>query len=187
MHYIDLALLSANLKNKALSLGYAVVATPQKLLVQNQADLRKASGKQEIFVSSSSGDLLKKIASRPASAPLLIDAFSVPSFFKDDGLIRTIAKESGAKPIAFAIPYAYILRSSFVYRARLVAQYKLFLAKCIKRNAPFVIVSGAENEFELKSPREAIALAELLGLSFEQAQKALGSSAEKLLAQQMEK
>lgn len=189
MHYFDLGLLSASLQSKALSLGYSRVLTPRKVAVETSSvDLKKVSGKGVLLVSSKSGEVLKKVCSREPAAVLLIDPFSVPNFFKDDGLIRSVALEAseGGK-VAFAVPYAYILRNSFVYRARFVAQAKLFLAKCLKRGVPFVLVSGAENEFELKSPREALALAELLGLSFEQAQKALARTPEKLVVEEDKK
>lgn len=188
MHYFDLGVLSSSIQSKTLSLGYSTVVTPQKIAVETQADLKKLPSKGIAIVSSKSGEVLKKVCSREPAAVLLIDAFSVPNFFKDDGLIRSVALEASAgKKVAFAVPYAYILRNSFVYRARFVAQAKLFLAKCLKRGAPFVLVSGAENEFELKSPREALALAGLLGLSFEQAQKGLGRTPEKLVAEENKK
>ncbi len=184
MHYLDLGVLSASLESKALSLGYSTVVTPQKVAVETQADLKKLPSKGIAIVSSKSGEILKKLSSRDSGAVLLLDAFSSLNFFKDDGMIRSVALESSSgKKVAFAIPYAYLLRSSFVYRARFVAQSKLFLAKCLKRGAPFVMVSGAENEFELKSPREALALAQLLGLSFEQAQKALSTTPQKLIGE----
>lgn len=182
MHYYDLGLLEPKLEAKALSLGWARAAAPQRIVVETQADLKKVPRSGVALASGKSGEVLKKLSSRDSQATLLVDAFSVPNFFKDDGLIRSVAdaEKNGCK-IAFAVPYAYLLRSSFVYRARFVSQTRIFLSKCLKLGAPFVVVSGAQNEFELKSPREAIALCELLGLSFEQAQKALSSVPQKLI------
>lgn len=185
MKYFDLAILSANLQQKTLSLGYSQAIVASKLVLQTQVDIRKASAAKGIaLLSSANNEVLKKASNHQGNYPLLIDAYSVPNFYRDDGLIRAVAHQSlEGRKVAFAIPYAYLLRSSFVFRARFVAQTKLFIAKCIKRNAPFVLVSGAENAFELKSPREAIALAQLFDISFEQAQKALSSTPQKLLGE----
>jgi len=185
MNFFDLGLGDSKLEQKALSLGYSSAIASPKIFVSSKSGLHKLSLKQKIFsVSSSSSDLLRRASDFAGeNSVLLFDAFSVPHFFKDDGLVRSVSEAAGeGKAVAFEIPYAYFLRNSFVYRARFVSNTRDFLKKCLKLGAPYAITSGARDEFELKSPREVTAIAQLWGLSAEQARRAIGSVPEKMVS-----
>jgi len=114
---------------------------------------------------------------------LLVNPLLVPKFQKDDGLVRAIAEAAKSAPVAFEIPVKAFLSSKFVYRAKLVAQVRAFLRLCLKLKAPFVFTSRASSQWDLKSPREVIAIGVFYGLSFEQASAAISTTPQKLLGQ----
>ncbi len=172
MQAVDLAIGDARLEARSLSLGWKKVFAPEKTILERREEFKKLFLPQKIlFASAQSGELLRKAAatSNPSSL-LLLDPFQAQNFQKDDGLVRAVAQSAGqGRPVLFAIPLSHLLRSSFVYRARFVAGARGFAKKCLKFGAPFAVVSNASSEWELKSPREAVALASLFGLSEQQA------------------
>ena len=100
-----------------------------------------------------------------------------PDYWKNDALVMAAVDKNRV----FEIPLKPLLHARHAQRAKLVSQLRFFLRKCVKQRARFIITSRAESEYDLKSPREAIALAQLLGLTKEQAQHALSKECERLI------
>ncbi len=175
----DLNLGDASLQKRALSLGFSYAKPANNVLLSSPKDFRKL-GDGVNAVECKSPDLLKACLKRFAGA-LLLSPYSTTDFFKDDGLVRSVAHASKSAPCAFELPLAPFLSTKFVYRARLVSHTRSFLKKCVKHRAPFVFTSRAKSEWELKSPREAIAIGVFYGLSYEQAAAALSTRPAKLL------
>lgn len=103
---------------------------------------------------------------RAARKGVLINCLQVKNFQKDEGLIRAVAEGESA----FEIPFFALLHSTGAQRANLLRKLRFFVKKCLKLNARFVFTLRAQSKFDLKTPREVIAIAQLLGLSKEQAQ-----------------
>jgi RNase P/RNase MRP subunit p30 len=176
-----LGISSNGLEKKALGLGWRAAAALPRFSVSSRAELGKAIGfAGACIVSGKSSESLRK-ACALSSSPMLVNAFEVPNYHRDDGLVRVVAQAAQARLVAFELPLSLFLRLSFVYRARFVSQATSFVRKCVKLKAPIVVTSGAADEFELKSPREAIALAGLFGLSQLQARAAISNVPDKFL------
>jgi RNase P/RNase MRP subunit p30 len=112
-------------------------------------------------VESASSELLRKAAKKS----VLINCLQVKNFQKDEGLIRAVAEGESA----FEIPISVLLHSNGTQRANLLRRLRFFVKKCLKLKAKFVFTLRAKSKFDLKTPREVAAIAQLLGLSKEQA------------------
>jgi RNase P/RNase MRP subunit p30 len=175
--FTDLHLSNPSLKEKASALGFKKVFSPPLLVLSKQNDLnriRDAKKNSEgglCAVESVNGELLRSAARRGVLvSPLLVRGFGF-----DEGLIRSVADASAAgEATAFEISLFAFVRAAEMQRARLIAETRVFLKKCVKLKAPFALVSRAESVFDLKSPRECVAIGEILGLTFEQSARALG-------------
>ncbi len=154
-NFIDLNLADSTLEQKALSLGYSKVFTLTNVVEALDVDalVRKCKGGNALVVN-----------------PVI-----ARDFYKSAALVET-ARE---KKLVFEIPLSSILRCRD--RSKLFFQLRIFLKSCLKRKVPFVFTSRALNEFELKSPREIIAIGQVLGLNYEQAAAALSSVPSELL------
>jgi len=170
MRAIDLNLSNPGLAEKAAELGWS------ETLAAAVFPAGKTPAKAGEIVCAESGDTeaLRRAAANPRVA--LLNPLLVKDFHKDDGLVRAVA-EAGK---AFEIPVRPLLEKNFVYRAKLMAQLRVFLAKCLKLGAAFVFTSRAQSEFDLKSPQETIALIQALGLSRQQAQYSITKAPEKI-------
>ncbi|MFH1779675.1 MAG: RNase P subunit p30 family protein [Candidatus Micrarchaeota archaeon] len=141
------------------------------LSLKTSKDLMKL--KRGISVSGS-GDLLAKACLKKEF--FLVNPLETQKFFSSTELIRAVADNGKV----FEIPLLSLLRSSFVARARLVRELQFFLRNCLKYNAEFVFSSRAENEFDLKTERELIAILQELGLTRAQAAFALNERAKRV-------
>ena len=170
---IDLNLSNPALEKKALGLGWASALTARVV------DVSKAKAGQGngmlVSAEAENGELLRRAASNPNVD--LINPLRTREFYRDAGLIRAVA-EAGK---AFEIPLAPLLATEFVFRAKLITQAREFVRRCVKLHAPVVFTSRAESEFDLKSPRETLALIQLLGLSEQQARYAVSKAAQKII------
>ncbi|MEM0475414.1 MAG: hypothetical protein QW343_01330 [Candidatus Norongarragalinales archaeon] len=174
--FTDLHLANPALKEKALALGFKQVFSPPLVVLSKQSNLQKISEAKHssesglCAVESANNELLRAAARRG----VLVNPFLLRGFGFDEGLIRAVANASEASETsAFEIPLIAFVRAAEMQRAKLIAETRVFLKRCVKLKAPFALVSRAEKEFDLKSPRESIAIGVMLGLSFEQAARAL--------------
>ncbi|MBI4361515.1 hypothetical protein HY572_07140 [Candidatus Micrarchaeota archaeon] len=119
------------------------------------------------------GDAVASINSmglrKAAKKQVLVDPTHVVRFEKDEGLVRAVAET----PSAFELPLRLLLHASGRRRARLVEAYKAFWALCQKRKAKWFITSQAENAWDVKHPREVLAIIQQFGPSKLQAQQML--------------
>lgn len=154
-NFIDLDLANGALEKKALSLGYFQTCTLTNVVEAPDVEalVRKCKG----------------------GNALVVNPLSSRDFYKSAALFGA-AREKG---LVFEIPISAILASR--ERSKLFFQLRIFLKNCTKRKVPFIFTSRAANEFELKSPREVIAIGQTLGLTYEQAAAALSTVPQELL------
>jgi ribonuclease P/MRP protein subunit RPP1 len=176
----DLNLASAELESRASELGFSYAKPAFSLSLATAKDLKRLPSTGVNAVESTNSELLRAACKRDAGL-LLVNPLKVPKFQKDDGLVRAVGEAARNAPLAFEIPVRAFLSSKFVYRAKLVSQVRAFLRLCLKFKAPFVFTSGAQTAFELKSPREVIAIGVFYGISPEQASAAISKTPQKLL------
>ncbi|MEW6329663.1 MAG: RNase P subunit p30 family protein [Candidatus Micrarchaeota archaeon] len=103
--------------------------------------------------------------------------FHQPNFTPDVGLLRSMAQNRKI----FEIPVNALLLSSGVERAILISKMRAFLKFCLKHRVEFALTTRANNEFETKTPGELISIGEVLGLSRDQAVRALSVVPESVL------
>ncbi len=168
-HFIDLNLSNAALRQKSLSLGYSEASTLQVATLPAKAN-QNAKGD---VVESTNVELLISACKRHNSQFTFINPLLCNDFYKGTALLE-IARE---KEKVFEIPLRFLLRSP--NRSKLMFQLRIFLKNCLKRKIPFIFTTRALSEFDLKSPREIIAIGEALGLNYEQASASLSYGSEK--------
>ena len=128
-----------------------------------------------ISVESQDGELLRTAAKNRGVQ--LVNPLQAQGFSRDDGLIRIVAEQGKA----FEIPISAILRQKHVFRAKAMNQIREFSRRCAKLGAKIVFTSRSQEEWDVKSPREIVAIASLLGFSREQAAAAIGKNAFEIL------
>ncbi len=175
MKAVDLNLANPALGKKARELGWGAALAARIVLVEKSTDIPFTPSREIVSAESGDDGLLRTAAESPGVD--LINPVACKDFYKNDGLIRAVA---GAGK-AFEIPLAPLLGKEFVHRAKLIMQVKEFLRRCLRLGAAFVFTSRAGTEFDLKSPRETLALIQLLGLSGQQALYAITKAPERIL------
>ncbi len=152
-NFTDANLANAALKPKVISLGFTNVHV-------NAPSLEAANV-----------DALIKQCKRKNS-PQLVNPLSAVDFYKSAALIEVCREQNKC----FEIPLSYILKSD--NQSLMFFQLRIFLKNCLRRRVPFCFSTRAHNEFELRSPRELIAIGQTLGLTYEQAAAGLRSKLE---------
>ena len=178
--FADLNCSVPSLYQQARELGWTEIRTSIVQSLASQQDLDKLKEKKKFAsvpatVESQNPDLLRLAAKKDFVD--LINPLLVPGFERDDGLVQIVADEKKV----FEIPVAPILHSRHVFRAKLLNQLAAFIKLCRKLDAHFVFTSRAQEIYDLKSPRETMAIASLLGLNREQAKFAISEAAKKVL------
>ncbi len=95
------------------------------------------------------------------------------SLARDNRELLAASKERGQ---VFEMPIRPLLHASPQSRPKMMAAYRSFLSACVKRRIPFVFTNRAEDELDVKSSREIIAIAQFLGLTREQANAAIAET-----------
>ncbi|MGC8850632.1 MAG: RNase P subunit p30 family protein [Candidatus Micrarchaeia archaeon] len=175
MNYYDLCVADAKLVSKAVELGFSKAIAARVVSLRKSVDVPTREDNELVIVESENLSLLVEACRRGRFA--LLNPTRFPYYYKDDELLAA-AKD---KKRVFEIPLRPLLHASFVNRAKALNQLRFFLRRCVKRGVPFVFTSRAEDEFDLKSPREVAAIGFLVGLSREQASAAVGFVAEEVL------
>ncbi len=186
MNSYDLNVSSENAVELALARGFAKAFVGKVFQIEKADAFKQLKGSeaQVKVAESTNSELLRQACKKQFQ---LICPLKVPQYFNDDGLIRALAKSNkdagdlNEKEKAFEIPISALLQSSHVQRAKHLWQIRKFLEKCQKLKAPFVFTTRASNEFEAKSPREIIAIGQLLGLTYEKAQYSISKQCEKII------
>ena len=176
MKYYDL---SSCEKRAAAALGYAPAPAATSVVLRSRKDIPTQPG--FFAVQSENPDLLVEACKRGTAT--LVMPLDARDYWRNNALLQAAIDKNRV----FEIPLRPLLHAHFVQRAKLLNQTRFFLKRCVKRGVAFVITSRAENEYDLKSPREAIAIAQLLGLNFQQAQYALSKQCEKVIEELAEK
>ncbi len=171
--FADLNVSNTAMIAKARAMGFSDVLQATVIQLNSQKDLNLLRGSEGglLCAESQNGELLRAACKNKNVA--LVNALPVPGFSRDDGLIRAVAENEKA----FEIPISTLLCSKHVFRAKAISQLKEFARRCNKLGAKMVFTSRAREEWDLKSPREIIAIASLLGLAREQAAAAIGKNA----------
>ncbi|MFQ5406224.1 MAG: RNase P subunit p30 family protein [Candidatus Micrarchaeia archaeon] len=169
--FVDLNLQNELLVKLEFDAGFSKVQETRVVELSSKADFKKISS-DGVCVEGKDALLLRE-ACRNRKVSFINPVFAA-RFERDDGLIREVI----LREKVFEIPVCSLLHAKHVFRAKQLAQLREFLRRCIKFNAGFVFTSRAKEREDVKSPREIIAIAHLMGLSREQAARALSFNGE---------
>ena len=186
-----------NMIREAERLGYAGVAVTRYLEENNSEfskefnDLNASSGillkKCIEIVCKNPEDLKKKVQKSRRNADIImvrggdlkvnraaceersIDILSQPYRSRRDmGINHILAKKAAENNVAIEINLKTLLNTNLRYRYRIISQFRHIVGLQRKFKFPLIISSNANSKYDLKTPRDIIALAKCFGMTFEE-------------------
>lgn len=100
---------------------------------------------------------------------------------RDSGFNHILAKKAAENNVAAEINIGYLLRNRNHRRQKILAQFRELLKLKSKFDFPLVITSGARSLYDLRSPRDLMALSSCFGMDKETALSALSKVPEDII------
>lgn len=111
-----------------------------------------------------------------------VDILNHPAFDKSSGLNQVLAKAAAENDVAIGLTLRPFLHSRGSRRIRLLSDLRANLDLARKYDVSLVLSSDAMSCFDLRSPMETLALAEVCGLEEDEALEAISTAPEKILS-----
>jgi len=111
-----------------------------------------------------------------------VDILNHPAFAKSSGLNQVLAKAAAENDVAIGLTIRPLLHSRGPRRVRLLSDLRANLDLARKYDVPLVLSSGAMSCFDLRSPMETLALAEVCGLEEDEALEAITIVPERIIS-----
>ncbi|HWQ44083.1 MAG TPA: ribonuclease P protein component 3 [Methanosarcina barkeri] len=111
-----------------------------------------------------------------------VDILNHPAFDKSSGLNQVLAKAAAENNVAIGLTLRPFLHSRGSRRIRLLSDLRANLDLARKYDVSLVLSSDAMSCFDLRSPMETLALAEVCGLEEDEALEAISTAPEKILS-----
>jgi len=111
-----------------------------------------------------------------------VDILNHPAFDRSSGLNQVLAKAAAENGVAIGITLRPLLHSRGSRRIRLISDLKANLDLARKYDVSLVLCSDAVSCFDLRSPMEMLALAEVCGLGEDEALEAISTVPERIIA-----
>ncbi|RXA19850.1 ribonuclease P protein component 3 [Methanosarcina sp. MSH10X1] len=111
-----------------------------------------------------------------------VDILNHPAFDKSSGLNQVLAKAAAENNVAIGLTLRPLLHTRGPRRVRLLSDLRANLDLARKYDVSLVLSSGAMSCFDLRSPMEALALAEVCGLEEEEALEAMTTTPENIIS-----
>lgn len=102
-----------------------------------------------------------------------VDILAHPADGKTSGINHILAKLAADKHIAIAFELAPLVCAKGGSRVRVLSNYRTNLALVKKYEAPYVVMSGAMSQYDMRDVRTAISLCRLFGMGEKDAIKGL--------------
>jgi ribonuclease P/MRP protein subunit RPP1 len=117
-----------------------------------------------------------------------VDVLAHPCGEKGEGgLNHVLVRYAAANGVAIDFNLDALIHTRRADRARLLSKMREILRLVRKYHAPMLVTSHAHSLYELRAPREMIALAALIGLSSEEARAALSDFPAGIMAKRWKK
>jgi ribonuclease P/MRP protein subunit RPP1 len=110
-----------------------------------------------------------------------VDILNHPSFDKSSGLNQVLAKAAAENGVAIGLTLRPFLHSRGSRRISLLSALRANLDLARKYDVSLVLSSSAMSCFDLRSPMETLAMAEICGLEEEEALEAMCTVPEKII------
>jgi len=161
-------ILALNPRNK-IGLEFGV-----EIKSKNQNELHKISQKfrnKTKFLSVLGGDLG---INRAVCENRRIDVLSRP-YFKQRvcGINHVLAKEAFENNVTIELCLNDILSSYLSYRSKIMAHFREIIKLHQKFNFPLIITTGSSSIWDIRSPKDILAIFKSLGLSYEKSNKCI--------------
>lgn len=111
-----------------------------------------------------------------------VDILNHPAFDKSSGLNQVLAKAAAENEVAIGLTLRPLLFTRGSRRIRLLSDLRANLDLARKYEVSLVLSSDAMSCFDLRSPMEALALAEICGLEEDEAVDAMSTVPEKIIS-----
>ncbi|HEY3361968.1 MAG TPA: ribonuclease P protein component 3 [Methanosarcina sp.] len=111
-----------------------------------------------------------------------VDILNHPAFDKSSGLNQVLAKAAAENDVSIGLPLRPFLHSRGPRRVRLLSDLRANLDLARKYDVSLVLSSGAMSCFDLRSPMETLALAEICGLEENEALEAITIVPERIIS-----
>ena len=105
-----------------------------------------------------------------------VDILAHPQTSKDSGLNHVLAKSASANNVAIEFNLDAIIRGRGGRRVHSISHFRKNLAIARKYDVSMILTSNAHSYFDLRAPREMIAIAGLFGMTEEEAISALSKT-----------
>jgi ribonuclease P/MRP protein subunit RPP1 len=188
----------------AQDLGFAAVSITAHSPYWSQfSDLSVISGIE--IVAHSVRDLRKKVTffsnkvsvisvhggdeqiNRAACSDDRVGLLMHPERGERNGLNQVIAKMAEKNHVALGLSFSYFWKTEAAERSRILALQHQNVVLCKKFGVPIVITSDAYSHFDLRAPRQLLALARLLSLGEAEAIAALSSAPRDIINRRAQK
>ncbi len=111
-----------------------------------------------------------------------VDILNHPAFDRSSGLNQVLAKAAAENGVAIGLTLRPVLHSRGSRRIRILSDLRANIDLARKYDVSLVLSSDAMSCFDLRSPMETLALAEVCGLEEDEALEAISIVPEKILA-----
>jgi ribonuclease P/MRP protein subunit RPP1 len=111
-----------------------------------------------------------------------VDILNHPAFDKSSGLNQVLAKAAAENGVAIGLTLRPLLHSRGSRRIRLLSDLRANLDLARKYDVSIVLLSDAVSCFDLRSPMETLALAEVCGLEEDEAIDSISTVPEKIIS-----
>jgi ribonuclease P/MRP protein subunit RPP1 len=111
-----------------------------------------------------------------------VDILNHPAFDKSSGLNQVLAKAAAENDVAIGLTLRPLLHSRGPRRVHLLSDLRANLDLARKYDVPLVLSSDAISCFDLRSPMEVLALAEICGLEEQEALEAMTTVPERIIS-----
>jgi ribonuclease P/MRP protein subunit RPP1 len=111
-----------------------------------------------------------------------VDILNHPAFDKSSGLNQVLAKAAAENGVAIGLTLRPLLHSRGSRRIRLLSDLRANLDLARKYDVSLVLSSDAVSCFDLRSPMETLALAEVCGLEEDEAIDSISTVPEKIIS-----
>jgi ribonuclease P/MRP protein subunit RPP1 len=167
---------------KPVVLGGIEVFSGVELKTDNASKLHGLVGKYrqitDVIIVHGGSENINRAAVENSNVDILSNFGSM----KDNGLNHVLAKSAQENDVAISFDLAEIIGQRGGRRVRALANFRKNLKLVRKYDVPFILTSNGNSYYDLRAPRELIALARLFGMTPEEATYGISTAPEQIIA-----
>nr|WP_321498898.1 ribonuclease P protein component 3 [uncultured Methanolobus sp.] len=166
---------------KATKIGDLEIFSGVEIRVDNPSRLHGMVGKYrkntDVIVVRGGSENVNRAAVENSNVDILCGFGSM----KDNGLNHVLAKSASDNNVAISFDLGEVISQRGGRRVRTLSNFRKDLAIVRKYDVPFILTANAGSCYDLRAPRELIALAGLFGMTREEAVNGLSTTPEAII------